>query len=385
MSILRFEFGDNHQGWHLEPMELRELNLLVGVSGAGKTRTLNSLAAVCATGCGHDAGLHDCNWQIDVETPQGLFSWSALTIGTYGLTTAWPGSPEKPLSELFMPVGQPTFSVEVISNEHGHEIVARQDDEIRLQGAAKPIRMKKEESVISLLRGEESIAPLHQALGKVHRSREQDWSIAMDRNDIRRATDGLHSIEALRDASLPMIVKIHALHERFRSDFDEVAAAYTEIFPSVEHLLLRRRPEDHAPFRDRWTLAIVERGVAAPIEWDDLSAGMRRTLEHLFELALAPTGTVILIDEYENSMGVNCLEAVTDHLLEPTRGIQLVITSHHPYVINNVPMEHWRVVTRQGSTVRVVPAKAIPALDTRSRQDAFIRLINATEYVDGIR
>lgn len=376
MSIVRFKFEDNRRQWRLEPVELRDFNLLVGVSGAGKTRTLDSLAAVCATGCGHDSGLEG-SWELEVATAKGNFHWTALTIAPYA---AWGTEPQSATQD-----GPPTFVKEVVASESGEWIVDRQRSGVRLRGTDKIIRMKEQESVISLLQDEETIAPLYRALGKVHRSRKHVWSIAMSHEDLRRATEGLSTIEALRDASLPMIVKIHALHERLRVEFDEVTAAYAEIFPSVERILLVRRTEDQAPFRDRWTIAIVERGVTNPIEWDDLSAGMRRTLEHLFELALAPTGTVILIDEYENSMGVNCLEAVTDHLLEPTRGIQLVITSHHPYVINNVPMDQWRVVTRQGSTVRVVPATAIPALDTRSRQDAFIRLINATEYLDGIR
>jgi predicted ATPase len=381
MSILRFAFQDNRRGWHLEPMELGDLNLLVGVSGAGKTRILENLAAVCATGFGHESGLHDCRWELTVETPKGRFVWSART--TVG-GSVWPSTFDFNEPWRSPPVGAPTFSMEVVQDEHGDEIVVRKQDGIRLQGASKPIRMKDQESVISLLQDEESIAPLYQALSKVHRSRSHVWSVAMAHDDIRRATDGLGSIDALRESPLPMIVKVHALHERFRSDFDEVAAAYAEIFPSVQRLLLLRRTEEQPPF-DRWALAIEERGVESPIEWEGISAGMRRTLEHLFELALAPAGTVVLIDEYENSMGVNCLEAVTDRLLEPTRGIQLVLTSHHPYVINNVPLEHWRLVTRQGSTVRVVPATTIPALDTRSRQDAFIRLINATEYMDGIQ
>ena len=107
---------------------------------------------------------------------------------------------------------------------------------------------------------------------------------------------------------------------------------------------------------------------------------MRRTLVHLLELALSPPGTVLLIDEYENSMGVNCLPAVTEQILERAGDLQFIITSHHPYVINNVDKKHWMVVRRRGSVVEVVPASAIPSLDTRSSQDAFIQLMNAEEY-----
>ncbi len=42
MEILTFEFQDGATGWTLEPMSLDSFNLLVGLSGAGKTRIVRA-------------------------------------------------------------------------------------------------------------------------------------------------------------------------------------------------------------------------------------------------------------------------------------------------------------------------------------------------------
>ena len=84
---------------------------------------------------------------------------------------------------------------------------------------------------------------------------------------------------------------------------------------------------------------------------------------HLLELALASPGTVIVIDEFENSLGVNCLPALSDLLLDHARELQFILTSHHPYVINNIPSTWWKVVTRQGGVVTVKDAESIQPSD----------------------
>ncbi len=64
--------------------------------------------------------------------------------------------------------------------------------------------------------------------------------------------------------------------------------------------------------------------------------------------------------------------------------LQFILTSHHPYVINKIPIETWKIVQRAGSTVTLRSARDIPALMGRSRHDAFIRLINLPEFEGGI-
>ena len=63
---------------------------------------------------------------------------------------------------------------------------------------------------------------------------------------------------------------------------------------------------------------------------------------------------------------------------------QFILTSHHPYVINNIPMATWKLVTRKGGLVRVTSASDIPALRGASHHEAVLRPINHPEFEEGI-
>jgi predicted ATPase len=132
------------------------------------------------------------------------------------------------------------------------------------------------------------------------------------------------------------------------------------------------------------TYAIKERAYDGWITEANISSGMTRTLILLVELALAPAGSVIVIDELENSLGINCLPAIVDRMLARAGELQFIVTSHHPYIINNIPSEYWRLVRRAGSEVTITPASEIPALNGKSSLDRFIRLINSREFEEGI-
>ncbi|MDF5726138.1 MAG: ATP-binding protein, partial [Rhizonema sp. PD37] len=60
-----------------------------------------------------------------------------------------------------------------------------------------------------------------------------------------------------------------------------------------------------------------------------------------------------------------------------------IITSHHPYIINNIKMEHWKIVTRKGGIVTAQDAKDFNL--GKSRHQAFMQLINLSDYKEGIK
>ncbi|MDS9399215.1 AAA family ATPase, partial [Aphanizomenon flos-aquae NRERC-008] len=126
--------------------------------------------------------------------------------------------------------------------------------------------------------------------------------------------------------------------------------------------------------RDAVTINIKEKRVNDWIE--NISSGMLKTFMYISELSLSPEGAVILIDEFENSLGVNCIDSVTDLILE-NRDLQFFITSHHPYIINNISPAYWKIVTRTGGLVSVKNSEYFHI--SNSRQKAFIDLINILE------
>jgi predicted ATPase len=135
-------------------------------------------------------------------------------------------------------------------------------------------------------------------------------------------------------------------------------------------------------FADVPFLEIREKGGRRWIPENRISSGMFRTLMHLSSVMLWPDGTVILIDEFENSLGVNCLDEVTKDLLTQSRRLQFILTSHHPYIINNIDSKHWKIVTRKGPIVTTHDAKELGI--GRSRHEAFLQLLNADAYREGI-
>jgi predicted ATPase len=101
-------------------------------------------------------------------------------------------------------------------------------------------------------------------------------------------------------------------------------------------------------------------------------------------VSTAPAGSVIVIDEFENSLGINCMPELTDFILDKAIERQFILTSHHPYIIHNIPWNKWQIVSRHDSDVKVTYAPDIPELDTASSLDKFTQLINLPEYEGGI-
>ena len=79
---------------------------------------------------------------------------------------------------------------------------------------------------------------------------------------------------------------------------------------------------------------IKEIGVPEWIGPECISSGMFKSLVHISELYLSTDGTLFLIDEFENSLGINCIDELTTDILQSGRKLQFILTSHHPYIIN---------------------------------------------------
>ncbi len=379
--IERFEFTDRETDWHLRPTSFGPINLLVGVSGVGKSRTLQALEHIARCGSGEIPAPPNSQWSLRINGSGRTFDWTAETGERDANIAIDDESPRR------MP--KTRFLSERVVSEDGKIIASRDGDRVEF---GKPLgaKLKETESIISLFQKEGAIAPLYENLAQVFTSssREFDAPTWWPRSVVQRWQKEITSIEQLRSTRIPLLVRFDLLQIRAPRDYEAIVSSFTEIFETVKtvrvgwvkDLIKTNVDEDD----DRLVVIIEEQGINKPIQLPNLSSGMRRTLRHLVELALAPSGSTILIDEYENSLGVNCLPSITRHLLNRTRDIQLIATSHHPYVINNIALEHWRVVARQGSEVEIVEAAAIPELQTASRQEAFIRLMNSETYRHGV-
>ncbi|WP_437589501.1 AAA family ATPase [Sorangium sp. So ce1000] len=274
-------------------------------------------------------------------------------------------------------------------------IVERTPESFLLNGHAIP-KLDRAQSAISVLKEDPAMAPLYRAFSRCvplealeklpSHGLQMEARFEKLRGDYQSATD----IGA--DFRLPLHHKAELLQELFPEAFAEIEEAFQEAFPTVERLKVQRyhrvdfegRKEGGGMYN--MALSAAESGVDDWIFFYRMSSGMQRYLSFLVHLSFAPRGTVVLIDELESSLGVNCLPAVTRFLLSRAPDLQLILTSHHPYIIEQIPPSHWKIVTRKGSRVRVLDAEKIPAMaDERSHLDRFTRLINLPEYEHGVQ
>ena len=393
MAITRFHFLDKFHDWTLKEMSLSSFNLLVGKSGVGKTNVLNALRSVQEAGLSGADRANGCEWMIEIAFGDAKFLWEAeVSLNTDTKSAQLlndAADNEKPFLE------KSYFLKERIVRDGQFEIINRTDENFIFKGHQPLPKLKNTESAISLLAEEEEIAPLNTALRRMIFSRIGMSAYPFDLLKFKKIRERYPSLDALCEArDVHSLVKAYILQEDYPEEFECIKTDYIEIFDTINDIKLGRlseldpRVSQEAPptrTEDWLVVGLKEEGVNGWITHPRVSSGMNRTLSHLLNMSLAPVGTVIVIDEVENSLGVNCLPEMMARFLRRPRGLQCILTSHHPYIIQNIPPEQWQVVTRKGSVVQVIEAKSIPALQTNSAHDKFMQLINLKEFEEGIQ
>ena len=160
----------------------------------------------------------------------------------------------------------------------------------------------------------------------------------------------------------------------------KIKSKFIEIFQQVDDIKSVPLEMDGIPVKITESVPAIyikEKSVSKWIREDRVSSGMMRTLIHLSEIFLSSEGTVILIDEFENSLGINCIDILTEDLIHENKTLQFIATSHHPYIINNIPYEYWKIVTRRGGHINIRNASDYNL--GKSKQDAFIQLTRILE------
>ncbi|WP_434685263.1 AAA family ATPase [Pseudanabaena minima] len=378
MKIKSFTFRNNTQNWRLSEIKFDNLNLLVGSSGVGKTTILKALALIFNVAQGKVLPLENLEWTIDFSHLGQDYRWEITTNSI-----------------------QDSFSSEQVKVEISEEKLIKFDDnaEIEILHRSKTRsklngenlrKFKKTESAISLLAEEESIAPVTEAFKRfIVKVIPQDLiaSIGFDPSnklvlsdyEIENSDEFIHLKEFKEEAvDAPTVLTAYYLEKNFPKAFDEIKDVYTEIFPNVEDV--RVNAELRSDNRYTLLIEILERGSANWISQLAISSGMYRVLTCLIDIFAAPDESVIIIDEFENSLGINCMPQLTDFILDNSPNLQFILTSHHPYIINNIPWKTWQLVSRTNGTIRTRKAVDIPELNTASSLDKFTQLINLLEH-----
>jgi len=387
MKINSFNFRNNRQNWHIEKAIFDNLILLIGASGVGKTRILKALYLICNVSQGEVQMLEDVEWSIDFSHLGQRYRWELKALNPTEKTF----SSEQNHSEI-----AEEKLIKFADGNEPTEILHRTKTESTLNKSQIP-KLKRTESAITLLTEEESIAPIADAFKRFifnETLQNVEMSLSLDPSSIILSlplnaqlksinTDQAaysKALEIFKETSIHFatILKAYYLKKYFPQMFDEIKEAYIEIFPSVKDIRITVNKQSDKNYN--LLLEIQEHGSENWIPQYRISSGMYVTLTYLIEITSAPEGSVFVVDEFENSLGINCMPQLTDFILDKSPNLQFILTSHHPYIINNIPWKTWQLVSRTNGTIRTRKALDIPELNTASSLDKFTQLINLLEH-----
>lgn len=373
MKIKKIAVCDNELEWRFEPIYFSDLALLVGVSGVGKTQILNCILNL--QGIANGASLNGLAWDVTFSTVKNV-------------EYRWQGEFETKKIPGIIPNKEDEINKFRIVKEYlfreGKMIIERTSNEIIFKGETTP-KLSPFQSVVGILNQEEDISPVQDGFNKIiysDNSRSVNGILGIPLKVLSLLSNNNFDLENVQASDMPILLKLALIARHLPKLFEKIKFKFIDIFPHVENVKIEAVEDNENPSFTRFPIQIKEKGVNDWIFQNNISSGMLKTLIHISELYLSPEGTVILIDEFENSLGINWIDVVTDLIME-NRNIQFILTSHHPYIINNIGMEHWKIVTRKGGIVTVIDAKDLNL--GKSRHQAFTQLINLEEYNEGIK
>lgn len=371
MKIQSLQYEDLSTGWKLDLIEFNpQLTLLVGASGVGKTQILEALGNLKKIAAGISSSSSGVQWDIHFVSSSGKnCQWK----GQFDKT--WEGiSGFYTQTQSHKPVNL-NYEKLIINNS---EIIDRTREKILFKGSPT-VKLSQCESVVSLLREEDEIKEIQQNIIKIRYNHtvnlENIFMLDLNENEYK-------SLEYLINSNKSLNIKLYFLYTKHKKEFDKIKSSFIEIFPSIEDVKINLIEfyNDKSIFQT--DINIKEKNVLNWVSGFQMSSGMLKTFWHLVDLYLCPDNSVILIDEFENSLGINCIDEVTYQILASERNLQFIITSHHPYIINKIPYQDWKLVTRKGSVVQAKNATEYGI--GKSRLQAFTQLGNLPEFSAGI-
>ena len=377
MKISKFQFEDKSLEWRLEELLLNKITLLVGASGVGKTQILRALMGLKQITNG--SSINGVAWLIEFETLlkqkytwQGEFENKGISIFIEE------DDDEEDKKNKAKIVFEKLYLDEKL-------IVERTTDKILFNGQPT-IKLSQQESVLSLLKEEDLVKPAHDELKKLYfadhsnSASERGFSFSfLNSNNLAKKYKTLQKIQ---ESELETPLKLFFLSKVDKKTFALIKQRYIDIFPQVEDIKiapLETKEKEMPDFlKDYPFIQIKEKNVKHWINQNRISSGMFRTLLQLSELYLCAEGTIFLIDEFENSLGINCINEITNDILSSRRQLQFILTSHHPYIIDAINFDNWKLVTRNAGIIKTHNISRFNI--GKSKHSAFMQLLQLDEY-----
>lgn len=369
MRINWFEYKNITSGISIDRIELNDINLLVGVSGAGKTTILRVLSHFISIICKSQSVVDECCFTMN-------FSINNLeSIDTY----EWRISTTKSSMVDRISSGIGAFIVdEEVLYKNNEKILSREKGKpLFIKGFFSVPQIPSDKSTIAVFKDESIFDGIKLSFASAVTTEWQN--VAYMTSDVR-LYDDIFNLDELKRISygdmalymsmLPLVIRLKVADVTMPEKFLEYKEKITDIFPYIKDI--------KTVFLDKNQEYVISICMDNNI-WvtqDKISSGIIKTMNVLSYIFFNFKGSLIIIDEIENSLGVNCLDEVIDSIVECVydNNAQAILTSHHPYIINNIDSENWKIVSQTSGKISTVSATDV-GIGLGDR-DKFFELIN---------
>jgi len=373
MKILKYFYQDTDKpGWKFSELEFSNINLLVGDTATGKTRFMNTFYNLCLfiTQKASTVG----EWKVTFEHQSFTY-----TLEIKSIPGDKPNKPAKIVKDCL-------WRHDKSQNE---PLFKRIGDRLMFDGRKTPT-LSSEIPGISLFKEEPSINPVYDAFGLyLRRTFGVDYPIdvlllsgILPQHIIKESLPEDQLLDQIFHLHAPLNINLYLLKKHCYKTYKELTTKFRKIFPFISKMQIT----DISKITNITLPGKVPVFCVQEVNSDswapqvELSSGMQKVLLILTDMYILPSGSVYLLDEYENSLGISTIDFFPEVVYSMEKEIQFLISSHHPYLINEIPVKNWFVFHRDGLNVEVRYGKVLTEKYGKSKQQAFLQLINDPFY-----
>lgn len=367
VKIQWIEFENLDTGLKIERIYFNEdITLLVGLSGVGKTQILNAVKYSLMLAVGQSVSLYPYRVGVGFLVNKTKYEWfyeidrtdtdELLVNGNAGCEFSY----EKLLKD----------------GEVGFE---RNRETVNIIGYDKVPQPKSDESLISQYSEDKYFKPLISGIRKLY---SVDIELAVRRGITSDTFSRIRAkvIETIENGMiddfkpfnhLPVALKLYIAKQFYPDLFNKILMGVKELFVEIEDINVE---EDR--LRELYLVSIQVYG--KKLMQQDISNGMLKVIYYIVELYTMSENSLVLIDEFENGLGVNCIDSLAELMFSERDDLQFIITSHHPKIINAIDKEKWKIIDRESSVVKNLGGVEYGI--GNSKHDAYFNLINRWEF-----
>lgn len=362
------EFENLRTGLKIERVVFNDdITLLVGLSGVGKTQILNVIEYSLKLAVNKNLRLEPYNTTLCFQIGEEVYVWSYRIQQDHTEDIF-----ESKEIKYF-------FAYEKLQNIKGDILMQRTPDTIQVTGYDKVPTPKKDESLLVQYSEDAFVKPIISEMLKLYpieiemdvRGAIAQESFNMFKAKIKESFKENEKQPFEKFSHLPVPLKIYITKKYYPQMYAQIFSAVKELFMEINSIDIVEDPD-----REIYMVAIDVYGKR--LLQHEISNGMLKTIYYIVELITMSKNSLVLIDEFENGLGVNCIDVLAELLLGERRDLQFVITSHHPKIINQISNKKWKIIERDIATVKNFTAEEYGIM--HSQHDAYFNLINRWEF-----